>query len=207
LPYIACHPSYNNLILQRLAYTYCGVPITQDGGWYFLGQEIQDRWHRLEVALLWVTNVLLTAGRVNLQLGWEPGLVPSACGYHNRHMEEVFMRRCTMKSRDAFVPLMALCSWSFSLIGVAVSADKYPRWVSLLRQEDQSLQLSWIENLTNSIVADFSIPRISLFMDVTVNEDTMSIITPMFQSNISIWFYWGSISHPIMSYDWKLEKY
>ena len=207
LPYIACHPSYDNPIFKRLACTKRGVPITRDGGWYFLKQEIQDSWYRLERALLWVTNVLLTAGRVNLQLGWEPGPVPSACGYRNRHTEEVFARRCAMKSRDAFVPLMALCSWSISLVGVAESADKDPRWVSLLRRDNQSLQLSWIEDLTNSIIADFNIPRIGSFMDVTVDEDTMRIITPMFQSNVPIWFYWGTISHPIMSYDRKLEKY
>ena len=72
------------------------------------------------------TNMLLTTGRVNLQLGWEPGLAPSSWGYHNRHTEEVFAQCCAMKSRDAFVPLMALCSWSISLIEVTASADKYP---------------------------------------------------------------------------------
>ena len=144
---------------------------------------------------------------MNLQLGWEPGPAPSSWGYRNRHTEEVFARRCAMKSRDAFVPLMALCSWSISLIEVTASADKYPRWVSLLRREDQSLQLSWTEDLMHSIVADFSIPRFGSFMDVTVDEDTMSIITPMFRSNVPVWFYWGTVSNPIMSYDRKLEKY
>ena len=102
---------------------------------------------------------------------------------------------------------MALCSWSISLVGVAETTDKVPRWVSLLQREDQSLQLSWIEDLTNSIIADFNIPRIGSFMDVTVDEDTTHIIVPMLRTNVPIWFYWGTISHPIMSYDWKLEKY
>jgi hypothetical protein len=105
---------------------YRGLPIMRDGGWYFLKQEIQDRWYQIERALLWATNVLLTAGRANLKLGWEPGTVPSTCGYCNRHTEVVFARCCVMKSQDAFVPLMALCSWSISLVGVAKTADKAP---------------------------------------------------------------------------------
>lgn len=205
LAYIACHPSFNNPILERLNCTYRGLSIMREGGWYFLDPDIQHKWYRLEQSLLWVANTLLSGGRVNLQLDFEPGPVPSSCGYLNKHVEERFARRCAMNSRDAFVPLMALCSWSISLVGASLTANKAPQWVDML-QANPTVVPSWIEDLQHSMIADFNIHRFGSFMDVT-DEDVKRIIGPMLRADVPIWFYWGTASKPVMSYDRALEKY
>jgi hypothetical protein len=110
-----------------------------------------------------------------------------------------------MNSRDAFVPLMALCSWSISLVGALLTTNNTPRWVNML-QENPTVLPSWIEDLQHSMIANFNIRRFGSFMDVT-NDDVKRIISPMLQADVPIWFYWGTMSKPIASYDRALEKY
>ena len=208
LPYIARHPSFDSPILERLTCTYRGLPITQHGAWHFLDIDVQTKWHRLETALLWVANVLLTAGRVDLPLGWQPGPVPSSCGYRNRHMEENFARRCAMKSRDAFIPLMALCSWSISRVGDSQTANHVPLWADLLLREDPNIQLSWIEDLRHSMIGNFKIPRFGSFVNAgIIDPDVKYVFAPMLRADVPIWIYWGTVSEPIGAYHPDLSKY
>lgn len=205
LPYIACHPNFDNPILQCLICTYRTVSIKQNGGWHFLDPEIQDKWLRLEKSLLWMANTLLSGSRANLPLGFDPGPLPTSCGYLNNHAEERFARHCAIKSRDAFVPLMALCSWSIALVGNSMAMNKVPRWVDML-QANPTVLPSWIEDLAHSMIADFTIRRTGSFMECT-DEEVKRVIGPMLRANVPIWIFWGDLSKPTMSYDRSLERY
>src|ERR1700759_2291298 len=137
-----------------------------------------------------MVNVLLSKGEVNLPLGWCPRPIPRSFGYLDKHAKEVFARRCAIKSRDAFVLLMALCSWAISLIGTSLTKNNEPQWVDLLLQDDPTVQPSWIEDLIDSVIVDFKIYRVSSFMKVGTDEDLKHTLMSMLRGNVPVWFYW-----------------
>jgi hypothetical protein len=203
-------PSFDNPIFERLIYTYRNLPIVRQGAWYLLEPQVQQQWWRLEMALRWVANVILSSGAALLPLGFNAGPFPSSYGYTRNHMEERFARYCAIKARDAFVPLMALCAFAISTTKQSIGyqpAGHVPKWVEML-QAKQEIHPSWIEDISHSAAANLSeaVGRIGAFIDVSTFE--MSNFTDsMIRANVPIWFYWGNKHEKPRSHDKSLVRF
>jgi hypothetical protein len=115
-----------------------------------------------------------------------------------------------MKSREGFVPLMALCTFTISLTKPSSSpqtSSKTPRWVELL-QAQQPIHDSWIEDLMHSAVADLSnkVGRMGAFIDVSSSESARWV-NSMIQANVPIWFFWGDKNQPPRPYQPSLHRF
>ena len=203
-------PSFDNPIFERLIYNYRSLPIIREGNWYLLDPNIQQSWWRLETALRWMANVLLTSNNTLLPLGFNAGPFPSSYGYTKKHVEEHFARGCAMKSREGFVPLMALCTFAISLTKPSSgpqTSSKTPRWVELL-QAQQPIHDSWIEDLMHSAVADLSdkVGRTGAFIDVSSSEPARWV-NSMIRANVPIWFFWGDKNQPPRPYQPSLRPF
>jgi hypothetical protein len=188
-------PRFDNPIFERLIYSYRNLPIVRSGGWYFLEPQVQQQWWRLEMALRWVANVILSSGAALLSLGFNAGPYPSSYGYTRNHTEERFARYCAMKARDAFVPLMALCTFAISTTKQSIqhqTANHVPKWVEML-QAEQEIHPSWIEDFSHSAAANLSetVGRIGAFIDVST-YDMANFTDVIIRANVPIWFYWGN---------------
>jgi hypothetical protein len=123
-------------------------------------------------------------------------------------MEDRFARQCAMKSRDAFVPLMALCTFAISITKPSQTIPgKSPRWVSLL-QAEANVHASWIEDLMQSNVADLSgrTVRAGAFIDVS-SFDSSNFINSFIEAKVPIWFYWGTKHQPPFSHHRTLDRF
>lgn len=188
--------------------TYRNVPIVREGAFFILEEKVRHSWQRLENALRWVANALLSSNNVLLPLGFNAGPFPSSYGYISRHMEERFARQCAMKSRDAFVPLMALCTFAISITKPSQTIPgQSPRWVSLL-QAEANVHASWIEDLMQSNVADLSgrTVRMGAFIDVS-SFDSSNFINSFIEAKVPIWFYWGTKHQPPLSHHRTLDRF
>ena len=155
--------------------------------------DIQILWLHLEEALWWIASVHIASYKVPLPPNFQPGPFPSSYGYLKRHTEERYVCYCAMKLWDAFISLMSLCSMTISIIGFSATSnanDPNVPWIKHLLDK-QHVDASWIEDLTHSCVADFSIDvgRVGTLIDVAI-FNMPTIADAMVKANVPIWFYW-----------------
>ena len=207
LAYVPRSTTFDNPIFERLICSYRNIRIIREGNWYFLSLEIRDRWLRLEQALRWVASAILSGNSVNLPLGFNPGPFPSAHGYLEKHKKESHARYCAMKSRDAFLGLMALCAFAISTTK-PLPHHKPQRWVTILQRNNANIQASWIEDFAHSAAVDFSesVGRVGMVANVADMERT-EFIDYMILANVPIWLYWGNKYKPPNKYHARVRKY
>jgi len=112
LGFVPVTPEFSGPLLGRLAYDFRTLPIAQADGLFFLDPVLRECWLRLEVGLYstaWrLYDLIPGRGPFTSYFAFYPH--PSEFGFTRMHKSERIARKCTMISRDAFVPLMAMVS-------------------------------------------------------------------------------------------------
>src|SRR4051812_38951825 len=160
LPFVPSKIEFIGPLFGRLAYKYQTVPLEGMDGRWTLATELKAQWERLEDAL-YVTCARLMFDMPRRQ---ETNFYsfPSDFGYRGFHETQEYARRAIMMSRDAFVPLMAHCSWviahQFNRSDRNELTSTRPAWVQKLVDKHR-IHAQWVENLRLSTVGDFFIER------------------------------------------------
>src|ERR1700722_2183440 len=104
-------------------------------------------------------------------------------------------RHTALKSHDAFVSLMALCSFAilyhiqpFDITNHHNPSVQSLSWARLL-VDKCSTYPHWADNLQKSCVADFLIQRVGVIVNPYYLKYQNSIV-PMLNCNVSMWIYW-----------------
>jgi hypothetical protein len=181
-------------LFQRLA----TMPIQySDGGWH-LASEVQARWARLENNLRHCISVLDTASRMLVPMGSVDPPPPSTFGYLRSHKHKYQAERCALTSRDAFVTLMAQCSFSIAYLAKTTDDLLYlsTRWTRILTEN--GVHNVWVESLRNSPVGDFSKdnPRVGMVINVALCP-FIAHVPAFIRAGIPLWFYWGEDGCPL----------
>lgn len=152
----------------------------------FLKQEIYDEWLSLEVSLGNIAQDLLAYSGVALPLdcAWFP--MPSRYNYHHGDYGREKFARSILLARDAFVPLMTICSFAIAM--TQQFATDNPPWAR--RLTDQGIHPSFIDELKNSQVADFSVnSRVGVF--IRSDWDFQPYIDRFVSANVPVWLVWS----------------
>jgi hypothetical protein len=192
LGFVPKSPNYDGPLLDRLAYNYRTIPIEMvqigDVQLWCLSQDLQQRWLNLERGLCLATHHLLSYWS---SIDYEFYPTPSVFGYCKLWKTESTARHKAMLSRDAFLPLLATCSWS---IARHLPATGYyqidPKWVWLL-VEEKHMVAEWVNNLHQYMVGDFSIERIGAVFNPHLHNNWSNGIIPMMKAGVPIWINWG----------------
>jgi hypothetical protein len=112
-----------------------------------------------------------------------------------------------MKSRDAFLGLMALCTFAISTTKPSPH-HKPQRWAAILQHNDHTIQASWIEDFAQSAAVDFSesVGQVGMVAS-TADMERTEFIDCMILVNVPIWLYWGNKSKLPNKYHAHLKKY
>ena len=160
-----------------------------------LSPETQNQWARLETGLRVVTYALMKEAKVLLPLDFRHFRLPSEYGWGCEVGEERYARKLAMRARDAFNPLMALCSYAISLLlhrDLDPSTDN-PNWAQVLI-EKADVHPEWVKSLQESPVADFS-PGKRVGVIVHMGRcQFLDHIPAMIRANVPIWLYWGHLN-------------
>ncbi|KZP13410.1 hypothetical protein FIBSPDRAFT_692578, partial [Athelia psychrophila] len=97
---------------------------------WFMKDEIYEGWQDLEVALATITQEILQFSKVTLPLEWEWFPLPSKYNYQCGHLGVEKFKKSIMLARDAFMPLMAICSFAIAM--TQNFRDTNPPWVQRL---------------------------------------------------------------------------
>ena len=185
-------------------WTFNNVPLEQVGTLWHLSGTIRNQWQRLEVALRLISDFLIEESGVYLPVDFDVFRLPSRYGCDRAVHDPRYARKLAMRCRDAFMPLVSLCSFAISLhlTDEEIHDVDNPAWAKLLI-EKRGLHPEWVHSLRQSVVADFSPnTRVGVIVDVAKCQ-WLSQVCAMLRARVPIWFYWGNwqsmarVDHPV----------
>ncbi|KAF7969794.1 hypothetical protein HWV62_25969 [Athelia sp. TMB] len=187
LGFVPSTPRWQGRLLGKLAYNKhtIGTLMQWRRHTHFLNDEIYDEWHQLEIALVHVANELITFSSVALPLQWAMFPLPSQYNYREGHMGHDKFVKSIMLARDAFVPLTSLCSFA-----IAMTRDfrsKNPPWAQ--RLIDHGCHSSFVEELQDSQIADFSEDRLGVF--IKADWDFQPYTDRFVSAGVPVWLLWS----------------
>ena len=176
--YIPCKPRFQGELLGRLARSRSGEHIIRQGNIFLLDAKVADSWYRLERGLIRLALALSSKFK-----NFELYVSPCYYGYLNSHRNRETAERSIRISREAFVPLMAACSYII---------DRWrsrggESWGDYVHRE-HGVYEGWIKCLTESQVCDFTTPRVGSI--VTTDCNWLDDVPMFLNSEIPLWFRW-----------------
>jgi hypothetical protein len=134
---------------------------------------------------------------------------PKEYGYAKTHETYELAQASTLKSRDAFLPLMGWCSFLMSHFHDPISRSglDIQRWEPLLAKAKFSQD--YIQIIKASELVDFSptYPRSGVFIKHG-NEDFGGYVDLIYRKcNVPVWIYWGDVRFGAPKHDGVLSKY
>ena len=133
-------------VLARLAHDVHNMPLERDQTLWRLHSDTTVSWKCLEDALVYILNTLMNEAGVPVPLDFGYFALPSTKGYLRSHGTADTAMRCASRSRDTFVPLMAMCSMAISLVNCKdhdATTGSRPLWMQLLKDSSVSMRHGW----------------------------------------------------------------
>ncbi|KAF7973281.1 hypothetical protein HWV62_15649 [Athelia sp. TMB] len=159
---------------------------------HYLKDEVYEEWYQLEIALVHVANELIAFRGVALPLQWALFPLPSRYNYREGHMGQDKFVKSIILACDTFVPLMSVCTFA-----IAMTQDfrsKNPPWAR--RLTDCGCHTSFVEELQDSQIADFSVDRVGVI--IKSSWDFQPYIDRFLSAGVPVWLLWSkktSLTH------------
>jgi hypothetical protein len=189
-PQIAYTPvdvRFQGRLAGRLASNGPNLPIEQHHDQWTLKDSVKKSWIRLEHVLKWITLTLLHVHK-DLPTDFDFYPIPSRWGYKDTYPGLSQAHRHAKRSRDAFVPLMAMASMAIAMFDADVHGYQ-PAWVTHLSLQ-KGFCLDWLDMLRESQVGDLTIPRVGVVFKAESNY-WLRWAGTMERNNVPVWIYWG----------------
>ncbi|RPD59563.1 hypothetical protein L227DRAFT_563977 [Lentinus tigrinus ALCF2SS1-6] len=167
--------------------------VRRENGWT-LDPTVVKAWMRLENALLYVCNKLLSAVAhpseycFPLDPFWP---TPTECGYNRLWGDERGARRAAYRSLDACRVLLARCSMAIALASPDPGAP-LPRWVEILLREGADPK--WVDVFRASLISSLKPGvRVGMYLNPSLNDagtKWVDHIPCMVRANVPVYIYW-----------------
>jgi len=182
---------FNGLLFLCLAYNNRTMPLQADRAAWKLSSSVAATWQHLEDTLLFVAGVLIPKLGMIFPLSFTDCPMPRTKGYLRTHKTSNIALQCALKSRDAFLPLIAKCSMAIAhATNDGSPTTSTPWWIEYLKT-NHNLHPEMLESLRQSCVGNLSHPRVGVIVHVATCQ-YFNLIKTMLRVEIPIWFYWGS---------------
>ncbi|MGH7238866.1 MAG: hypothetical protein ACREHG_02245, partial [Candidatus Saccharimonadales bacterium] len=120
---------------------------------------------------------------------------PRHWGYLGNHSSEQAVHTAACLSWDAFLPLLAMATFTMSWYPL-VEADQETHWVKVLEMEG-CMHPGWLEQLQCSYIANFSIQRLGTFVHHAKLHGHKVLIQLALHTNVPLWISWGEVLHAL----------
>ncbi|TCD65770.1 hypothetical protein EIP91_002209 [Steccherinum ochraceum] len=200
LAFCLARPDWSGPLLDRLDLTYGTAPVEKINGSYHMKVSLQQSWISLESALLWMGRTLLLDARAQnralLGLDFVEFRLPSTYGYGSAYDNDHDCRRSIVRSRNAFIPLMALCSYAIAVYhadGGLSWRHSFPDWAQALVARGAGHD--WVSDILSSQLADFSWEghRVGVVIDPRQRQLWWNHVAVFIKAKVPLWVYWGKV--------------
>lgn len=189
IPFCILRPDWTGPLFEPLEGTMKSFPIyTVFGSRYELDKAIQHHWWNLERAIIYAYEEFLGLRPTFLHpLDIQVFRLPSSWGFTVDHESALAARLRALNSRNAFVPLMALLTYSIALSAKesAEPSELQPHWIRHL-VEVCGVDAEWVNRLEQSVYCSLSAPRVGVYID----WETFTfphLLTLYFRYHIPVW--------------------
>lgn len=202
LAFIPSPPRWDSPILKRFQFLDGAFPILPvDNNRFALNSVVQRTWSRMEGALTFMIHLLLAhlpPGESTFPLDLKFFPLPSTYGYMRSHRLSHVAQKCAQNSRDAFLPLIGMCSWVIAIHEAARKTLPYPqvlsvsRWTEIL-QNRGGVHPEFICEIVRSPIADMSerITRLGVVLDMRFEENHKKLLQKIQHAHVPVWLIWG----------------
>ena len=194
MPLVPQHRPFHGSLFSRLNYDSRTIPVHQlpNGNWALDGTVIRD-WDTLERNLRALLSSMLFFSTMPLPRLFQLWYYPMKYGYKLSYQTYRQARFIALRSRDAFIPLMA--SLSFMLILMEAQEKLSPNF----NWRDKVLGRSgthyqWLAELELSAVGDLNVPRIGGIINLETCEFNALLPVMCKAKNMPLYIYWGPIT-------------
>ena len=191
LPYIIPGIQWEGMLLDRFWESPGGFPIEYDEKtkmWY-LEPSLRKLWRTFEEILIHCTHYLIVESHHGLSVDFIPCPFPQAHGYEKGWRKKKLARKQAIRSRDAFIPLMALFSEVVTWYPPPVNELDPPTYMTVLYERLDRTFADW---MLQSALTDFSrfANRVGTFMYPTRVD--MNPLYNLIANNVPVWLYLGT---------------
>ncbi|KAH7903656.1 hypothetical protein BJ138DRAFT_1107493, partial [Hygrophoropsis aurantiaca] len=194
LPLVPSQPRFDGPIFSCLSYTRRTIPVEGFAGGYRLNQRVKNQWSDLEHKLSYVISCL--SNNCFVPFHFQYPSAPQSYGYTRVASTRDLVKRNAMRSRNAFLVLVATCSYLLIQRIKINNIDQDPVRAQTLRILKEMVLVphpAWIDALNNSFVANFSanVPRVGAF----VHWDKYPFAECMYKYQVlgvPYWMFWGA---------------
>lgn len=191
-----CQNTFSSPFLSRLNFTLSSLVIESTLSGLHLAESIRLSWESLEQSLVLMSEMLLYYSNHLFPLDFTWWRLPSTY-----HLEQSFpsasqARKRAIQGRDAFLPLLALCSYAMSLYTSPADYTIQNKWYNVLIQKGMHPPI--VDAIRDSEIAHFDLPRAGVIIHATYCVPPMDIHY-MFNANIPVYIYWGDTTRILPS--------
>lgn len=192
LGFVVANVRWEGTLLERL-HLPPRIPLEQDNGQWRFNKDLARRWNRLEMGLKGIPQAL--GDHFELLFPSEIGAFrgPESHGYMKSRSTAKAMVTAILRSRDAFLPLMAYCSYVIAL-SPKVHATPYPPWMRHL--VDIGIDPQWVQYLKHSPVGSFSeeYKRVGVVVHQLCHFPEQ--IPAFVEAGVPVWIYFNGTPTP-----------
>ena len=195
LAYVPLSPRYDKPPFDRLRCFGKAFPVVRSMSNWQVAPAIVTQFETLENNLLFIADTLFRVGGALVHLDFSLVSLPTQYGYKREHKHKHGAEKSALRSRDAFLPLMAWCSYNISNLNAVMDAPGnftvVKRWEYALQQA--GVNIDAIKELKESELVDFSkdYPRAGVFMDNTFWQ-FHNLVRSFEKDNVPVWIRWSS---------------
>jgi len=200
---------FQGFLFQRLAVTEQTIPAVKVGENWELENNFRSTWCNLENGLratitsLWFAHKHVGSGRTSTSwLGPEGSLFhrPESYGYTRAWPSRSELIAHTLRSRDAFLPLMAMCTLAMITLTPdgqeLIPPDSAPAWRTALHRGHQGFSEQYVDLIARSPVTDLvQFDRAGLILDAHTCTFIDAALA-MASRGLLVWVCWGTFDNP-----------
>ncbi|KAG6818734.1 hypothetical protein H0H93_002305 [Arthromyces matolae] len=187
LAVVPLHQPFSGPLFRRLSFITSTVPVTEVADGYTLDIDLKTELVTLERNLHAVLHAMLErTGPITSS--FQLWAFPARFGYLKTYRTKGAVKVVASRSRDAFVLLMAAVSLALGILRHREELGLEWREAIL---EKSGVHPQWLSSLEESVVGDFSIPRIGCVVDLTTC-DHFELLPIYDKMNMGICLYWGT---------------
>lgn len=197
-PFLFLIPVYSGFyapLFDRLNYKEKDLPIVPiRTGKYVLATNFITEWISLERNLKAILHAMADICTVPLPKYFEFWPFPQRYGYQTFHPSKEIIRTVAVRSRDAFLPLMAAITLFLIILNDRESKVPGFTWRDRVLSKT-GIHHEWLSMLENSVVGDLRIPRCGGIIDIRQCQ-YKGLIPLLASAQLDMYIFWGKNPDP-----------
>lgn len=192
---IPVHPPFYAPLFDRLAYHAKNIPVQRvSRDRFILDEGLKTEWISLERNLRAIAFAMIEICTVPLPKFFNFWAFPKRFGYEQKYSSSEIVQNVAIRSRDAFVPLIAALTLLLLILNEREVKVQGFSWRERVLKKT-GIHHQWLSALEDSVVGDLSAARVGGIVYLEQCE-YKGLLPLLVENNVPIYLCWGDLEYP-----------